>query len=213
MKIEKLEEKTQSLLLLSKKTLSKFEPSINNLNGNLRYWQKNGDLISLKGGLYILKKRYEKELEKGEYQEYISCQLVQPSYLSVEYVMAKYSLLTEAVYCITAMTTKKTRAIRNQLNTFRYYSLTPKLFTGYKVKYFLGAPIWEAEKEKAIFDFLYLRFIRNQPINEKVIDDLRINWDEVSIQEWERVKTFCQFTNSKKVVVAIMLIDKMYFSK
>src|SRR3989339_1947365 len=141
MKIEKLEEKTQSLLLLSKKTLSKFEPSINNLNVNLRYWQKNGDLISLKGGLYILKKRYEKELEKGEYLEYISCQLVQPSYLSMEYVMAKYRLLTEAVNCFTAVTVKKTRMIQNKLNTFRYYSLSQKLFIGYKVKYFFGAPI------------------------------------------------------------------------
>ena len=211
MKIEELTEKTSKLLLLSKKTLEKFEPAKNNLNGNLKYWRKNGDLIRLRNGLYVLKERYDKEGDKDKYLEFISCQLVQPSYLSLEYVMAKYQLLTEAVYSYTAITVNRTRSILNDLGAFRYYSVTNKLFTGYKVKYFYGAPIWEATKEKEIFDFLYLRFFRNQPINEKVIDDLRINWIEVSRVEWRKVLSFGKLCQSKKVKEALLLITQMYY--
>lgn len=211
MRIEELEKKAGNLLLISKKTLEKFEPTINNLNGNLTYWRENKDLVMLKSGLYVLKSRYEKEINKDKYLEFIACQLIQPSYLSLEYVMAKYQLLTEAVNSFTSVTIKKTSSILNDLGAFRYYSISQALFTGYKVKYFYGAPIWEATKEKAIFDFLYLKFLRNQPINKKVIDDLRINWDEVSRVELDSVKKYSELTNSKKIASAIDLVDVMYF--
>ena len=72
--------------------------------------------------------------------------------------MAKYALLSEPVFAFTSVTTATTRVIKNGVN-FRYYSVTPELFTGYKIKYFfLGAPIWEATKEKAVFDYIYSRF-------------------------------------------------------
>lgn len=212
MKKQDLEEKTRNLLLISRKTLEKLEPSKNNLMGNLKYWKKNNKLIVLKNGLYVLKDNYDKELNKDQYLEYISCQLVQPSYLSLEYIMAKYQLLTEPVNCFTAVTVKKTSLVQNKLATFRYYSITLDLFTGYEVEYFYGAPIWRASKEKAVFDFLYLRFIRNQSVNERVIDDLRINWEEISVTEWRKVASFRRLTKSKRVGEAIQLIEKMYFS-
>lgn len=211
MKQEELQKKANNLLLISRKTLEKLEPSSNNLMANIKYWRKKGELLYLKRGLYVLKERYKSESKKDEYLSYIANQIVQPSYLSAEYVMDKYQLLTEAVYAYTSMTTKKTNSFVNELGAFRYFSITPKLFTGYDVNYFYGAPVFVASKEKAVFDFLYLRFIRNQAINEKVIEELRINWIQVNRSEWEKIKSYAALSGSRKMKQLLSLIEKMFF--
>jgi len=211
MKKEKFEQKVKNLLLISRRALEKFEPEKGNLEGNLKYWQKIGNLVLLKNGLYILKERYEKEPKKDLYLEYIANQMVQPSYLSCEYVMAKYGLLSEPVYSLTSVTTKKTTVIQNKLGAFRYYLASLPLFTGYFVKYIYGAPVWEARKEKAIFDFFYFKFIKNQPINNKAIDDLRLNWIQISRKEWKRVESYGKLCRSRKVKEAMSLAGSMYF--
>ena len=211
MKWEEFREKTSKFLLLNKAIISSLETKKFSAKANISYWLKEGKLIALKRGIYLLKERYQTEPEKALYLEYLSNLLLKPSYLSLEYVMAKYALLSEPVNAFTCMTTTTTRTVKNQLAFFRYYSIAPELFVGYKVKYFSGAPIWEATKEKAIFDFIYLRFLKNCSLNEKIIAELRINWSEVSKTEWQKVKEYGKLCRSLKVKQALLLIEKMYF--
>lgn len=213
MKWNEFKDKTNKFLLLNKAIFDSLETKKLSAKANISYWLKKGKLLSLKRGLYLIKDRYQSEPNKDLYLEYLSNQLLQPSYLSLEYVMAKYQLLSEPVNAFTSITTATTRTIKNKLAFFRYYSIAPKLFIGYKVKYFYGAPILVAEKEKAIFDFLYLRFLKNESINEKIIEELRINWDELDIKEWKKVKSYGLLCRSKKVKKILELIEQMFFKK
>ncbi|MBI5452207.1 hypothetical protein HY945_02005, partial [Candidatus Gottesmanbacteria bacterium] len=103
-------DKLTNLLLFTKETLRQLEENNDRLDFNIKYWLKKGKIITLKKGLYVLKERWEREINKDDYRQYLANQLYQPSYLSCEYVMSKYGLLTEGVFGITSMTTKTTKA-------------------------------------------------------------------------------------------------------
>ena len=59
MKLSKLKEKIALLIIFSKNTLKTLEPKTDILNANIKYWLKNGQLIQLKRGLYILKDKFK----------------------------------------------------------------------------------------------------------------------------------------------------------
>ncbi|MFH0856990.1 MAG: hypothetical protein V1860_03775 [bacterium] len=199
MNIKNLKAKTGKFLLLNKNNLKTLEPRKNVLDGNIKYWLKNKELIALKKGFYVIREKYEKEPDKGLYLEYAANRIVWPSYISLEYVLAKYQLLSEPAQAITSITIKTTREVSNELNIFRYYTITEKLFTGYKIKYFQGAAVMEAGKPKALFDFLYLRFLRNEAINTDTIANLRINWENLNRKEFREVYSYLKFSNSRRL--------------
>lgn len=211
MKLAEIQKKTEKLTLVTKDILRNFEPNADALDANIKYWLKGGDLIALKKGVYIFAERYKNEKDKDGLLSYISGQLVRPSYLSLEFVMAKYQLLTESVNTITAITTKTTRNYSNILATFRYYTVTPTLFYGYQIQTINGAPIAVASKAKAVFDFLYLRFAKDSIINEREVEELRINWDNINKKEFKELASYARLTRSNKVREVIDLINKMYF--
>lgn len=201
----------ENLLFFTKESLRQWEKSEEALNFNIKYWSKKQLLIPIKKGLYILKSRFDKENDKDLYLEYLANKIYEPSYLSCEYIMAKYNLLTEAVYGITSITTKKTKTIVNKLGRFTYYSLTPRLFLGFEIKKFYSANIFIAKKSKAIFDFLYLRFLGKALISEKAIEELRINWENVSKKEFGEIKKFSALSGNKNVLKVVSLISKKYY--
>jgi len=190
MELEKLKNIAGKLLVLKKETLRDLELNENTLNENIKYWLKKGELIQLKKGIYVLRDRWEKESQKELYLEYLANSLVAPAYLSLEYVLGKYQILSEPVQVLTLITIKSTREVSNQLGVFRYYSITPDLFCGYQIKYFADAPVWEASKEKALFDYIYLRFLRNKSITEETIEDLRFNWKISAKRSFKRPVLF-----------------------
>lgn len=211
MKWKDFKDKTNKFLIIDTEIVQALEKREFSARGNIYYWLKNGKLISLKRGMYLDREKYNIESNKEAFLEYVAGKLLEPSYLSLEYVMSKYQLLSEPVYTITSVTTSTTRLVKNDLGYFRYYSITPQLFNGYKIKYFCGAPIKEAEKEKAVFDFLYLRFVGSGNINEKAIEELRINWDNINKKEWKKVKSFGMLSKSSRVKKVLCLIEKMYY--
>jgi predicted transcriptional regulator of viral defense system len=203
-------DKLSDLLIFTKETLRQLEQDNDRLDFNIKYWLKKGKIIALKKGLYLLKERWEKETNKDGYLEYIANQLYQPSYLSGEYVMSKYGLLTEAVFGITGMTTKTTKVFTNVLSSFNYYSVSPRLFLGYEVKKTDAFPIAMAKKSKAVFDFLYLRFIKNTPVNEKTVAELRINWENMTGKEFRELISYGKKTKSVRLNQVINLITDAY---
>ena len=203
-------DRLSDLLIFTKETLRQLEEDNDRLDFNIKYWLKKGKIIVLKKGLYLLKERWEKETDRGGYLEYIANQLYQPSYLSGEYVMSKYGLLTEAVFGITSMTTKTTKAFINSLGNFNYYSLSPKIFLGYEVRKTGGFPVAMAKKSKAVFDFLYLRFLKNTPVNKKAIEELRINWENITKAEFKELIDYGKQTKSVRLNQVINLIIDAY---
>lgn len=204
--------KLSNLLIFSKETLRQLEGDNNRLDFNIKYWLKKGKIIAIKKGLYVLKEKWEREPNKDDYLEYIANQLYQPSYLSGEYVMGKFGLLTEAVYGITSMTTKTTKAFTNSLGNFNYYSISAALFLGYEVKKNSSFSVAVAQKSKAVFDFLYLRFIKNTPINKKTVEELRINWENMTKEEFGELINYGRKTKSVRLNQLINLITNTYAS-
>ncbi len=198
MKLETLKNKTDKLLLFDKKFLKLLEKDDNTLNANLKYWLKNSDLVALKKGTYIFEEKYIKENKKDDYLEYLANQLLQPSYVSLEYVLDKYRFLSEPARAITSITTKCPREFSNSLGVWRYYSIPLKLFTGYKIKYFQGQPVAEASKAKALFDFLYVRFRRGTRVNSQSIDDLRLNWENLNEEDLKELHSYFKLVQEER---------------
>ncbi len=211
MNFEFLKQNTKNLVILNKELLKTLESREDVLDANIKYWIKTGKLIVIKKGKYILKERFAK-LESGDsLLEYIAGQIVQPSYLSVEYVLAKYQILSESVQTVTSVTTKKTKAIKNDLGSFQYYSISEKLFTGYKTRK-KGELIYaEATKSKALFDFLYFRFLKEFDISEEAIGNLRLNWENISLSEFKKAEAYLKFINSKRMREVFNLIKDKYY--
>jgi len=212
MNFNRLATLSQKFLVFNKNILKTLEKRPDVLNSNIKYWLKQKKIIGLKNGFYVLADRYYRAGNKDIYLEYIANQLVAPSYLSVEYVLAKSQILSEPVNALTSVTTKTSRGKINDLGSFRYYSLSPRLFSGYKIKYYQGAPVYEAEKPKALFDFLYLRFLRRQPINAKALEALRFNWENISATDFKQAEKYLKFTNSRRLLDLFRLIKEKYYA-
>ncbi len=211
MNFEFLKRNTKNLVILNKELLKTLEPRENVLDANIKYWIKTGKFIVIKKGKYILKERFEKLESKNNLLEYIAGQIMQPSYLSTEYVLAKYQILSESVQTVTSVTTKKTKAIKNDLGSFQYYSISEKLFTGYEIKKEGDLIYAEATKPKVLFDFLYFRFLKEFNVNIKIIDNLRLNWENISLNEFKKAESYLKLTNSKKVREIFNLIKNKYY--
>lgn len=213
MQFSKIREKLSPFLIFNKNTLRAFEKREESVNAGVKYWMKNGKIVQLKKGTYLLNDRWEKEIQKDLYLEYIANKLLEPSYLSFEYVLAKYQILSEPVSALTSATVKSSREFSNALGSFRYYTLAPNLFCGYAAKEESDFPVCEASKGKALFDFLYIRFLKQKPIAAEEVENLRINWENISRKEFEQAKSYLKFTKSKRVKEIFNIINKQYYAK
>lgn len=203
-------QKISNLDFFTTEILRGLEPKREALAFNIKNWLKKGKIISLKKGLYLLGEKWEKERDKEDYLEFLANKLYEPSYLSTEYVMSKYGLLTEAVYGLSSVTTRKTKTFSNKLGFFSYASVSPVFFTSFEVQ--KGKRIkLVATKSKAVFDYLYLRFLKKTPINYREVEELRINWENLKKSEWKDVEKYFKISKSRRLMELGKIIRKEYF--
>src|SRR3989338_178136 len=72
---------------------------------------KAGEILRLKKGMYVSRKyldRVEKENKINSYMEFVAVNLYDPAYLSLEYVLAEYGILTENTQAFTLVSKNKT---------------------------------------------------------------------------------------------------------
>jgi predicted transcriptional regulator of viral defense system len=117
-------------------------------------WQKKGLIIKLRRGLYILNKN-DRKIEPSRI--FLANALYSPSYVSTTYAFGYYDLIPEKVEDVTSITTKKTAKFTNPFGTFIYQHVKTDLFFGFtEIEDENGFPVFIAEPEKAILDFIYL---------------------------------------------------------
>jgi L-rhamnose mutarotase len=148
--------------------------------------------------LYVTSKYVDNVQNKIQYSEFVANQLKVPSYLSLEYVLQKYSVLTESVFAYTSITLKSKRIYKNNLGSFIYRSIKPDLFTGFNLNRISEYTIYEATKEKALFDYLYLKFFRKKKIEKSMLDVLRLNTDGFNEEEKRKFNEYCNMVGIKK---------------
>src|SRR3989338_4480906 len=172
---EKTINKLESLQFFTKSALLAFAPAKTEaLNQNIKRWTRNGLILRLKNGLYVTKTYMDRSMHDVAYLELVANKLVIPSYLSLEYVLQKHNLLTEATFAFTSVALKSTRRFVNNLGSFYYHSVKADLFFGFETKHYGKNVIFEATPAKALFDYLYLHAPNLE--SEREIDELRINW-------------------------------------
>lgn len=168
----------------------------------LKYQKKEGKILNLKRGVYVSKDFVEREKIKGDfaiYLEFLANKLVEPSYISFEYVLSKYSLISEAVYGLTSITPKTPRRIVNDLGAFSYFNIKSVLFSGYKTVQKGDYLIQEATKAKALFDFLYFQKRGLKKIELSFIKELRLNLEEMEKGDWREFEGYLKLSKSRKM--------------
>ena len=160
---------------------------------------KSGMLEFVKPGFYINKYLYEREPQKEEFMEYISSVIAFPSYISLEYALAKYNFLAESVFKITCVTAKNPKIFNTNFISFVYKNIKQNLFSDfeekkYKVNVYYFAPLY-----KALFDYLYLTPFKSAEDAKSLLFSSRFNWDVLSNDERTKFTRFVVASGSKKM--------------
>ncbi|MBI2337321.1 MAG: hypothetical protein HYU97_11235 [Deltaproteobacteria bacterium] len=177
---------------------------------NLQRWVNTGYLVRLKNGLYVTKTFVDRFLHDASYLELVANKLVMPSYLSLEYVLQKNNLLTEATFTITSVTLKTTRHYRNNLGSFVYHHFNQKFYFGFKQRPYGHHIIYEAILAKALFDFLYLRLAGLDPQDVSSLEGLRINWSQLDRPSFDELCQMILRSGIKKMIRMIPSLKRIY---
>lgn len=120
-------------------------------------WQKQGKLIQLRRGLYMLAAPYKKQ---EVYGPYLASIFKQPSYVSLEKAFEFHGLIPEGVNVYTCVTTKRPGRFVTKLGVFDYRHIRVSLFWGYSAVAVNKQTAFMALPEKALLDFFYLKNIK-----------------------------------------------------
>lgn len=192
--------KLSNLSYLDKNTLSQFiELSDNSLYANIKRWLKAGDLIQLKRGMYVTADYISGLNNKDAYMVFLANKLREPSYLSMETVLQNYNMVSEAVYGWTSVTLKTKRIYKNKFGAFIYRNIKELLFDGYEIKAVGGFDIRVASRAKALFDYLYFKLLKVREVDGRIIESLRLNWDEFPKNDLVEFTGYCELSHVGKM--------------
>jgi len=202
MKYKDFKNKIRSFPLFSSSQISSITDSEQVLRNQITQWRKQGLLLCVKRGLYVLN---EADRNINPSRLFIANQLLSPSYISTEYALSFYGLIPEKVEDITSITTKKTTLFQNTFGTFRYQHISIPTFVGFReVKDEANLPFFIAEPEKATVDFFYLHLSSFQR-DDKNIFALSYRFQNVSELNKKRLEYFAKIFGSRKLLKVINL--------
>ncbi|MBI3671779.1 hypothetical protein HY249_03225 [Candidatus Azambacteria bacterium] len=161
---------------------------------------KAGEVLRLKKGVYVSKKyldRAEKENKINSYLEFIAVSLYDPAYLSLEYVLSEYGIVTENTQAFTLVSKNKTKKFNNALGLFNYRHMKNDLFSGFKIIKKDDFLISKTTAAKALFDFLYLR--KKTILNKGAFLALRLNTDNLKKEDLEDLRKYAEIEGSRKM--------------
>lgn len=159
-----------------------FQTSPNSTKYFLETQVQQGFLSRLKRGIYILKTDAPSEEEMAN-------AIYNPSYISFEYALAYYHLLSEMPYIVTSATTKSTRLFTTIDSSFSYRTIKKEAYTGYALLKQNQKSFLIADKEKALADYLYFFSLGKNPENERLFENLK-NKDYYKTQDLNKMKLF-----------------------
>ena len=100
-------------------SLRSIYPAHKSLNDKISDLEKQGTIIRLKRGMYVVSPQVSK---KHISTELIANHLYGPSYVSMESALRFYGLIPERVFNTVSMTLKRSRSFKNQFGLFSYIS-------------------------------------------------------------------------------------------
>lgn len=161
-------------------------------------WMKVGQVIQLKNGIYMARRFFELHRGDEDFSPAISAIILPQSYVSLEFILQRYSILTEVTYPVSAVTVKNTRVIENDLGTFSYRHVKTGLYHGFTISEYHGIPFAQASVAKALFDYLYLR--PWSAVSTNLAEELRLNLEDFSPSHQEEFSHYVITSESQKMV-------------
>ncbi len=159
--------------VFSKKEIEKLFPTFD--AKNLVNWQRKNYIQKVRNEWYRLN---ENRLDTPLLY-FISNQIYNPSYISLESALAHYGFVPEGVFRYTGITTLKTQNFDTPIGFFTYQNIKSNLFFGYNLLIYNGFYYKIADPQKCFLDFLYLR---PDIQTEEHFYELRLNISEIKAQ-------------------------------
>ncbi|MFH1824631.1 MAG: hypothetical protein ABH873_05330 [Candidatus Firestonebacteria bacterium] len=168
-------------------------------------WQKNGKILKLRKNLYILS---NEDRRINPSRLFISHEIYNPSYVSMEYALSFYDLIPEKVTDITCITTKKTTTFENILGKFIYQHIKIDCFAGFlEFKDEVGLTYYMATPEKAVVDFLYFNQYRFNIDYKKTLHE-SFRFQNTKILDTKRLQEYVKIFKDKKLKRIIQEVKK-----
>ncbi len=136
-------------------SLLPFLRGYSNPNDFLSRLVKNGELVRLKNGFYLIPELIEHQpIPYGQ----IANQLYGPSYVSLEWALSYYGLIPEGVYAITSVSLIRSKKFKTGIGEFYYQQLSlPKFSIGQSLGTNILGNFLIASPEKALADLVYFK--------------------------------------------------------
>ncbi len=144
----------------SRELILLFEEPAPQVQARLSRWQRQGRLVQLRRGRYLLSEEHRRS-EVSDF--YIANYLYRPSYVSLQSALEYHGMIPEAVGMVLSLTTLHGREWYTPAGVFRYRSIGTARFWGYQER---GAVrpgnnarqrrFLIASPEKAVLDMFYL---------------------------------------------------------
>lgn len=151
---------------------------------------KKKKLIRLKQNLYTFPDFHPNVFVIGQ-------QMVSPSYYSLESVLSWNGIIPEGATAYTLVTSKNTQQYVNELGTFVYRHLPPRLFFGVEQR---KDGAWVASSEKALLDYLYLNSKKFRPENNGWREE---RFDGLDGLDWKQMKQWAPKYGMKKLEILV----------
>ena len=155
-------------------------PELKSANKKVSWLEKQGTIIRLKRGLYVINPEYS---GKALSSELIANHLYAPSYISMSTALRYYGLIPEAVYVHQSMTVKHSRNYLTPVGSYDYKYISRKAFSiGVRSMNKGDYAFLIASPEKALCDLIAnsskvnLRFLKD--VENYLEHDIRMDMDE-----------------------------------
>ena len=177
------------------------ENKYKSINDKISYMKEKGLLYALKKGLYVYRSPYIKTLIS---KEIIANNIYGPSYISYEYALSYHGLIPERVSEVTSATTKSAKKFSNNYGIFSFKHIRTELFAlGINIVESKQGNFMIASPEKALCDKIYtdraVNIRSKKAMLEYLIDDVRIDLDELDSFDIDIVKEYITITKSTRV--------------
>lgn len=192
--------KVRTLPIIDTKNLYPGLDDTTSVEVQLTRWTKDGKIIQLKRGLYLLSEAYRK-IEV--FEPYLAYMLKNPSYISLEKALEYHNLIPEGVSVYTSVTTQRPGRFKSEIGIFDYRHIQGSLFWGYHSVKVNNQTGFMASSEKALLDFFYLR---KGSLSIDYISEMRLqNLDKIDIK---KLLNYAQRINKPRLIKFTKLLKE-----
>lgn len=171
-------------------------------------WRREGKLVRLKRGLYILGARYKTRSPNLNFQA--ANILISPSYVSLDAALSYHGMIPEKIVETTSVCLKRPKRISNPLGIFSYARLNKTAYPHGVVSE--GGPnsFLIACREKALLDKIYFFHAERTFKMSYLFDSLRIEEDDIGTCDFGKITEFAKLYGTKKMIFTAETIRNHY---